>query len=143
MSARIGQRVTLAIASVLLVASVAVSGSAKASSAPKAKAEVPGAVPAGNAARGAQLYQICSGCHSLDQNEIGPRHRGVVGRKAGTVPGYAYSAALRAAGLTWTPAKLDKWLTNPQGLVKGSRMFFAVAKPQDRADLIAYLEQQR
>jgi len=147
MSAMIGQRVTLAIASALLVSSIAVSGSAKASTAPKAKAATPVAAPAatlaGNAVRGAQLYQICSGCHSLDQNEIGPLHRGVVGRKAGAVPGYAYSAALRGSGLTWTPATLDKWLTNPQGLVKGSKMFFSVAKPQDRADLIAYLGQQR
>lgn len=100
-------------------------------------------VLAGDAATGARLYQSCMGCHSLDESDVGPRHRGVVGRKAGTVPDYAYSAALRKSGLVWTPANLDKWLTNPQKLVPGAKMFFSVAKPQDRADIIAYLAQQK
>ncbi|GEN98178.1 hypothetical protein NSE01_00110 [Novosphingobium sediminis] len=83
------------------------------------------------------------GCHSLGENDVGPRHRGVVGRMAGAVPDYAYSAALRQSGLLWTPANLDKWLTNPQKLVPGAKMYFSVAKPQDRADIIAYLAQQK
>lgn len=103
----------------------------------------PAARLAGSPASGARLYQTCMGCHSLDDNDIGPRHRGVVGRKAGSVPGYAYSAALRNSGLTWTPANLDKWLANPQKLAPGAKMYFSVAKPQDRADIIAYLAQQK
>jgi hypothetical protein len=59
---------------------------------------------AGDFARGMHLYQACMGCHSLDENDVGPRHRGVVGRRAGTVAGYAYSGALCASGLTWTRA---------------------------------------
>lgn len=98
---------------------------------------------AGNPAQGAKLYQACMGCHSLDSNEVGPRHRGVIGRAAGTVPGYAYSAALKNSKIVWTPAKIDRWLTNPQKLVPGAKMFFSVAKPQDRADIIAYLAQQK
>jgi cytochrome c len=101
------------------------------------------AFPAGNAVNGALLYQSCMGCHSLGDNDVGPRHRGVVGRTAGAVPDYAYSAALRKSGLVWTPANLDKWLTNPQKLVPGTKMYFSVAKPQDRADIIAYLAQQK
>src|SRR3546814_8739329 len=70
--------------------------------------------PAGNPVTGRTLYQTCSGCHSLDENDIGPKHRGVVGRKAGAVAGYAYSAAIRKSGIVWTQANLDRWLTNPR-----------------------------
>jgi cytochrome c len=95
--------------------------------------------PVGDAARGHTLYQSCLGCHSIDEDDVGPRHRGVVGRAAGSVPGYAYSTALRNSGLVWTPATLDRWLQNPQALVPGSKMFFSLADPRDRADVIAYL----
>lgn len=101
------------------------------------------APPAGDPERGRSLYQVCSACHSLDEDDVGPRHRGVVGRKAGSVPGYAYSTALKAAQLQWTPDTLDRWLANPQGLVPGAKMFFAMPKAQDRADVIAYLSLQR
>jgi cytochrome c len=97
----------------------------------------------GDATRGKALYQACSGCHSLDDNDIGPKHRGVVGRQAGTVADYAYSPALKASGLTWDPANLDRWLTNPQALVPGTKMYFLLANPQSRADIIAYLAQQK
>ena len=97
----------------------------------------------GDAARGQTLYQGCMGCHSLDDNDVGPAHRGVVGRKAGTVDGYAYSKALKAADLTWTPEILDRWLTDPQKLVPGAKMYYSVPRPQDRADLIAWLASQK
>lgn len=99
--------------------------------------------PAGDPVHGKTLYSACMGCHSLDDNDVGPKHRGVVGRKAGTVPGYSYSAALKASGLTWDRANLDRWLTNPQALVPGAKMFFSVRDAQSRADIIAYLAQQR
>ena len=89
------------------------------------------------------LYQSCVGCHSLDENDVGPRHRGIVGRAAGSLPDYAYSAALKRSGLIWTPQTLDRWLRDPQKLVPGAKMYFSVAKPKDRADIIAYLGQQR
>jgi cytochrome c len=97
----------------------------------------------GDAVRGKALYQACSACHSLDDNDIGPKHRGVVGRRAGTVADYTYSPALKASGLTWDPANLDRWLTNPQALVPGTKMYFLLANPQSRADVIAYLTQQK
>jgi cytochrome c len=93
----------------------------------------------GNADRGKDLYQNCTSCHSIDENDIGPKHRGVVGRKAGTVPDYAYSPALKASGIVWDATSLDRWLTNPSALVPGTKMFFQLKDPQDRADLIAYL----
>jgi len=97
----------------------------------------------GDPIHGKALYQVCMGCHSVDEDDVGPRHRGVVGRVAGTVPGYAYSPALRNSQLVWDQANLDRWLTNPQGLVPGAKMFFAMPNPQDRADVIAYLAQLR
>jgi cytochrome c len=97
----------------------------------------------GDAEHGKALYQGCAACHSIDDNDLGPRHRGVVGRKAGVVPDYNYSPALKSSGLTWTPDNLDRWLTNPSELVPGTKMFFRIDDPQSRADIIAYLQQLR
>jgi cytochrome c len=96
---------------------------------------------AGDPVHGKALYQGCAACHSIDDNDLGPLHRGVVGRKAGTVADYNYSAALKASGLTWTEANLDRWLTNPSALVPGTKMFFKIDDPQARADIIAYLKE--
>lgn len=124
-------------ASIALFGGAAISGhGAPAAAAPPAPAVK------GNPATGAKLYQACMGCHSLDENDVGPKHRGVVGRKAGTVPGYAYSAALKKSGIVWTPDMLDRWLSGPQKLVPGAKMFFSIANPQNRADIIAYLATQ-
>jgi cytochrome c len=97
----------------------------------------------GDPVHGKTVYQVCMGCHSLDEDDIGPRHRGVVGRVAGSVPGYAYSPALRNSHIVWDRANLDRWLTNPQALVPGAKMFFAMPNANDRADVIAYLAEQR
>jgi cytochrome c len=98
---------------------------------------------AGDVAHGRVIYQICMGCHSVDEDDVGPRHRGVVGRLAGTVPGYAYSPALKSSHIVWNRDTLDRWLTNPQALVPGAKMFFAMPGAQDRADVIAYLAELR
>jgi cytochrome c len=97
----------------------------------------------GDPGRGKALYQACEACHSIDENDLGPRHRGVVGRRAGSVEDYAYSMALKKSGLTWDAPTLDRWLTNPSALVPGTKMFFQVNDPQSRADVIAYLEEQK
>jgi len=97
---------------------------------------------AADAMRGETLYQGCEDCHSIDKNDVGPMHRGVVGRVAGTVAGYAYSPALKASKLVWTESNLDKWLTNPQDLVPGTKMFFKIDNPQDRADIIEFLKER-
>lgn len=83
---------------------------------------------------------VCSACHALDHNKAGPMLQGVVGRRAGSVPTYPYSAALARAGITWDTANLDKWLTDPQGLVPGAQMPFRLADPARRHDVIAYLQ---
>ena len=97
---------------------------------------------AGDAARGATLYQGCEDCHSIAKNDVGPLHRGVVGRKAGLVPDYDYSPALKNSDIVWTEDNLDKWLTNPQALVPGTKMFFQVNSAKDRGDLIAFLKER-
>lgn len=98
---------------------------------------------AGDPSRGQELYEgRCGGCHSLDANRVGPMHRGVVGRKAGSAKDFDYSAALRKSKLTWTEATLDRWLANPEALVPGQRMGYSVAEAADRADIIAYLRRQ-
>ena len=95
----------------------------------------------GDAANGAKLYPVkCGTCHALDANKIGPMQRGVIGRKAGIAVGYNYSPALKASGITWDEATVDKWLVNPSALVAGTKMSFRLPDPKDRADIIAYLK---
>ena len=96
----------------------------------------------GNVARGQTLYKGCADCHSIAENGVGPMHKGVVGRKAGSVPGYDYSADLKNSGIVWTEENLDKWLTGPQAMVPETKMFFDVPDAQDRADIIAYLKEK-
>ena len=101
-----------------------------------------GPAPAGDAARGETLYEACQDCHSLDKNDVGPRHRGVFGRKAASLPDYDYSDALKSANIVWNEETLDKWLTDPQVVAPGAKMFFHLDNPQDRADVIAYLKER-
>lgn len=96
----------------------------------------------GDAAHGAQVYKTCGICHSFDRNGVGPKHAGVFGRTAGTVADYRYSPALQKSGIVWNDETLDKWLTDPQALVPGSKMFFALDDAKDRADVIEYLKQK-
>jgi cytochrome c len=102
-----------------------------------------GSAMAADAKRGGELYESrCMGCHSLDANRVGPAHRGVYGRKAGSVPGFAYSTAVKNSTVVWEEKTLDSWLTDPQKTIPGQRMNFRIALPEDRADIIAYLRQQ-
>jgi cytochrome c len=97
-------------------------------------------ISAQSPADGQALYQAkCGGCHSLDTNRIGPAHRGVVGRKIATAPGYPYSSAIKKLAGVWTPARLDVWLQGPQKLAPGSKMFLTIPDPTQRATIIAYL----
>jgi cytochrome c len=97
---------------------------------------------AGDAAHGEVLYEGCQDCHSLDQNDVGPKHRGVFGRKAGSLPDYEYSDGLKNSGIVWSEATLDKWLTDPQTFVPGAKMFYHLDDAKDRADVIAFLKER-
>ncbi|HEX2942635.1 MAG TPA: cytochrome c family protein [Rhodopila sp.] len=98
---------------------------------------------AADPAAGKQVFQnVCSICHSVQpgQNKIGPTLFGVVGRKTGAVPGYSYSAANKAADITWTEANLDKYLEAPRAMIPGTKMTYGGLKdPTKRANLVAYL----
>jgi cytochrome c len=94
-----------------------------------------------DASRGEQLYVArCGACHSVADNGAGPRHRGLLGCKAGTQAGYGYSEALRKSGIVWSDKTLDRWLADPNKMVPGNSMAVQLAsEPADRADLIAWL----
>jgi len=93
--------------------------------------------------RGQRLFLRCSACHDLTDAtvaRIGPNLSGVVGRKAGTLADYHYSAALKNSSLVWDAATLDRWLTDPAALVPGTAMAFGgLPNPADRQAIIAYL----
>lgn len=99
-----------------------------------------------DAAAGKRAFLKCAACHSIAKgapNKIGPNLFGVVGRKAGTAPGFRYSAAMKAKGasITWDAATLDKWLTRPSAVVPGTSMAFGgVPNATERASIIAYLK---
>ena len=96
----------------------------------------------GDPQHGRQIYQRCLACHSLEYNRSGPRHCGLFGRQAGTLPGYAYSKAMKSSGITWDESSLERFLENPLKALPGTKMAYAgVKNPQERADLIAYLRQ--
>ena len=94
----------------------------------------------GDAARGEQAWKKnCTECHTVDKDDTGPRHAGVVGRRAGSVPGFDYSAALKASTLVWDADLLDRWIAKPDAVVPGQAMDFKMGDAAMRADIIAYL----
>ena len=103
----------------------------------------------GDPENGKDVFKVCRACHQVGpdaKNGIGPSLYGIVGRKAGTIPGFNYSDANREAGvkeLVWTEDTLFKYLENPTAFMPGTKMVFAGIKGEaDRHDLIAYLNQQ-
>jgi cytochrome c len=94
--------------------------------------------------KGQNVYKRCAVCHTIDKNggdALGPNLFGIVGRKAGTRAGYAYSAPLKVSNLVWTEANLTKWSASPGRMVPGTKMFFAgITSKTQQADLTAYLK---
>ena len=102
------------------------------------------AQPAGDPVRGKTVYARCAACHDLNTGatRLGPSLKGIAGRTSGTMPNFNYSQAMKDKAIVWNAANLDTFLAAPTKTVPGNRMAFpALAKPQDRADLIAFLQQ--
>lgn len=98
-----------------------------------------------NAAQGEKIFIVCRACHEIGpgaKNSVGPVLNGVVGRKAGTYPGFDYSSANKNSGITWTKEELAKYLANPQQVDPGTKMIFpGLHNPQQVQDVIAFLAQ--
>jgi len=98
----------------------------------------------GDAERGKAIFnKHCTSCHAMDVDREGPKLRGVFGRKAGEVPGFKYSAALKASGITWDKDSLNKWLSDTDVMIPDNAMGFRVIKASERLDLIEYLKQTK
>ena len=92
-------------------------------------------------AAGKEIYERCGACHSLERDRVGPRHCGLFGRRAGSVPGFVYSDAMRNSGIVWNRQTLDAFLADPLGTVPGTFMTYAgVQDPKERTQLLAFLE---
>ena len=100
----------------------------------------------GDAAKGEATFAACKVCHAVEAgvNKIGPSLHAIVGRKAGEVANYTYSAANKNSGITWSPEKMFQYLEAPQKVVPGTKMTYpGMPDPQKRADVIAYLATQK
>ena len=114
---------------------------------PEAEVDFDALLAAADAGAGEKVFGKCKSCHKLDGNDgVGPHLNGVVGRAMASVDGFSYSDAMiahAAEAPEWTPDALQTFLADPKGVVKGTKMTFAgLPKPEDRANVIAYLEAQ-
>lgn len=90
---------------------------------------------------GKQVFdKRCSGCHNETKAKEGPPLAGVVGRKAGSVPGFPYSDGLKASGITWNETNLQQWLAAPDKMVPDTDMSFSLSNPDERAAVVVYLK---
>lgn len=93
-------------------------------------------------AMGARIYERCAACHALDTDRTGPRHCGLVGRRAGSVPGFPYSPAMRRAKMVWTEENLDRFLKSPVTTIPGTAMGYdGIKNDGERHALIHYLRE--
>jgi cytochrome c len=86
----------------------------------------------------------CRTCHTVEpgDNRLGPSLAGIIGRKAGSLPGYAYSDAMKKSSVVWDEASLDRFIENPQAVVPGNNMkpYAGMPSAEDRAAIVAYLK---
>ena len=104
-----------------------------------------GEVSAQDAAAGEKVFGVCKACHQIGEtakNSVGPQLNGIIGRKAGTVEGYNYTAANKGSGLTWDEATFREYIKDPKAKIPGTKMIYAGLKDEKRTDdLLAFLKQ--
>ena len=103
---------------------------------------VASAAPGADPEKGKVVFEQCAACHSLGEpgDYDGPTLKGVIGRKAGSLEDYRYSAAMKRSEVVWDANSLDKYTEDPQAFIPGNRMAFAgISDKTDRDDLVAYL----
>lgn len=104
-----------------------------------------GPARAQDAAAGEKAFIVCRACHQIGpgaKSAVGPVLNGIVGRKAGTYPGFDYSPANKNSGITWTEPELQKYIADPQKVVPGTKMIFpGIKNPQKVNDVVAFLKQ--
>lgn len=104
-----------------------------------------GEASAQDAAAGEKVFGVCKACHQIGEtakNNVGPQLNGIIGRKAGTVDGYNYSAANKGSGLTWDEATFREYIKDPKAKIPGTKMIYAGLKDEKRIDdLLAFLKQ--
>ena len=100
------------------------------------------ALAAGDAEKGAKVFNKCKACHTLEagKNKLGPSLHGIFGRTSGSVEGFKYSEAMKEAGVVWSEETIAEYLTNPKDYIPKNKMVFVGLKnEEDRSDVIAYL----
>lgn len=135
-------RIATRIAPLLGVMAIAACSSAPRATAPGTPLSV--RLAAADAGNGRRIFRQCAACHNLSDggtDRDGPNLWGALGRPLASASArFAYTAAFKNAGGTWTCARMDRWLENPAGFVPGTAMIFAgLADGGQRADVIAYL----
>ena len=104
-----------------------------------------GEVMAQDAAAGEKVFGVCKACHQVGEtakNNVGPILNGIIGRKAGSIEGYNYSAANKNSGITWDEATFRQYIKDPKAKIPGTKMVYSGLKDEQRtSDLIAYLKQ--
>ena len=102
-------------------------------------------VRAQDAAAGEKIFGVCKTCHQIGEtakNGVGPNLNGIMGRKAGSVPGYTYSAANKDSGITWDEGTFREYIKDPKAKLPGTKMAFAGLKDEQKvSDLVAFLKQ--
>jgi cytochrome c len=104
-----------------------------------------GGASAQDAAAGEKVFAVCKACHQIGEtakNAVGPGLNGIIGRAAGTYPGYSYSDANRNSGLTWDEATFRDYIKDPRAKIPGTKMIYPGLKDEQKtSDLLAYLKQ--
>ena len=100
-------------------------------------------VAAGDAALGQKVFNKCKACHGAAEpkNKVGPSLKGLIGRNAGSIEGFAYSEAMKTSGIVWSEDTLKPYLADPKAVVPGTKMSFTGLKKEEMENILAYLKE--